>query len=120
MSIRRIADRLVELCREGRFEAAQSELFDDDALSIEPDGAPFDVAEGLEAIRAKGREFMSGVEQVHGVQVSEAIVAGNHFTLSMSLDLTRKGGARTTLHEICVYEVVEDKIVCEQFFYTVD
>ena len=36
MTIKEIADRLVQLCRKGDFETAQAELFADDAASIEP------------------------------------------------------------------------------------
>ena len=46
MNTRQISERLVELCRQGQFEAAQTELYADDAVSIEPDGAPMELAEG--------------------------------------------------------------------------
>ncbi len=36
MSTQQIASRLAELCSKGKFEAAQKELFADDAVSIEP------------------------------------------------------------------------------------
>lgn len=113
-----IADRLVQLCRQGQFEQAQSELFADDAFSIEPEGAPVEVAEGLDAIKEKGREFMRGVEAVHGIVVSEPIVAGNFFTVAMELDTTMKGRGRVRMEELCVYEVDDGKIISEQFFYT--
>ena len=118
MSTHDIAARLVELCRAGQFEAAQIELFDDEAVSIEPAGAPQEVTEGLAAIREKGRQFMSGIEAVHGIEVSEPLVAGKFISLSMTLDVTMKGRGRFPMMEICVYEVCEGKIVSEQFFYS--
>jgi hypothetical protein len=118
MTTSQIAARLVELCRQGQFEQAQTELFADDAVSIEPDDAPVELAEGLDAIREKGREFMSGIETVHGIAVSEPIVAGSFFTVSMELDTTMKGRGRVRMEELCVYEVQDGKIVLEQFFYT--
>jgi hypothetical protein len=120
MTTHQIADRLVELCRQGQFEAAQTELFSEDAVSIEPDGAPMEMAEGLDAIQEKGRQFMAGVEQMHGIVISDPIVAGTFFTVSMALDITFKGQGRVTMEEICVYEVDGGKIVTEQFFYSVD
>jgi hypothetical protein len=114
-----IADRLVELCRKGEFEAAQTELFAEDAVSIEPDGAPMEMAEGLAAIQEKGRQFMASVEQIHGIVISEPVVAGNFFTVSMALDTTFKGRGRVNMEEICVYEVDGGKIISEQFFYSV-
>ena len=40
MTTKEVAERLVELCRKGDFESAQSELFADDAISIEPYSTP--------------------------------------------------------------------------------
>jgi hypothetical protein len=118
MTTSQIAARLVELCRQGQFEQAQTELFADDAFSIEPDGAPVEVAEGLDAIQQKGREFMSGIESVHSIVVSEPIVAGSFFTVSMELDTTTKAAGRVRMEELCVYEVHDGRIISEQFFYT--
>lgn len=120
MNTHQIADRLVELCRQGQFEAAQTELFADDAVSIEPDGAPMEIAEGLAAIQEIGRQFMANIEQMHGVEISEPLVAGNFFSVSMALDTTFKGQGRVRMEEICVYEVAAGMIVSEQFFYSVD
>ena len=36
MTTTEIAERLVDLCRKGQFEAAQKELFSADAVNIEP------------------------------------------------------------------------------------
>ncbi len=120
MMTSQIADRLVELCRKGQFQAAQTELFAEDAISVEPDGAPVDVAVGLAAIQDKGRDFMASVEQMHGIVISEPVVAGNFFTVSMALDTTFKGRGRVTMEELCVYEVDDGKIVTEQFFYSLE
>jgi hypothetical protein len=110
MMTTQIADRLVELCRKGRFEQAQTELFADDAVSIEPDGAPVELAEGLDAILDKGREFMRGVGAMHRIEVSEPIVADSFFTVSMALDTTMKDRRRIRMEELCVYEVEEDRL----------
>jgi hypothetical protein len=62
-----IADRLAQLCRQGQFEAAQKELFADDAVSIEPHDSPQFAREtkGLDAIIEKGHKWNAMVEQVH-------------------------------------------------------
>jgi len=120
MMTSQIADRLVELCRKGQFEAAQTELFAQDAVSIEPDGSQMELADGLAAIQEKGRQFMASVEEMHGIVISEPVVAANFFTVSMALDTTFKGRGRVNMEEICVYEVDDGKIVSEQFFYNVD
>jgi hypothetical protein len=41
MTTTEIAERLVALCRENKYEQAQTELYSDDAVSIEPEGSPW-------------------------------------------------------------------------------
>ncbi|NRF67592.1 nuclear transport factor 2 family protein [Aquincola sp. S2] len=118
MQTSEIADRLVALCRAGEFEQAQTELYADDAVSIEPEGAPAEVVEGLDAIREKGRQFMSAIETVHAITVSDPLVAGDYFSVTMTLDTTMKDRGRSVMEEICVYGVEDGKIVSEQFFYS--
>ena len=120
MNIEQIAKRLTELCREGKYEEAQTELYSEDAVSIEPDGSVgLGNAGGLPAILEKGRKFQSMLEAVHGGSVSEPIVAGNWFSISMTLDVTMKGRGRVNMSEICVYGVRNGKIFHEQFFFDV-
>jgi hypothetical protein len=118
MDIRQVATRLVELCRQGEYEAAQRELYADDAVSIEPAGAPMEQAGSLAAIIEKGRQFRSMIETMHGGAVSDPVIAADHFAVSMTLDVTMKGMGRLTMEEICVYRVRNARIVSEQFFYT--
>jgi hypothetical protein len=120
MNIESIANRLVELCRAGKFEQAQEELYASDAVCIEPEGlAPGALgnAEGLPAIIEKGRQFNAAIEAMHGGSVSEPAIAGNWFSVALMLDATFKGRGRMKLEEICVYHVRDGKIVREQFFY---
>ena len=120
MSTEAIAKRLVELCREGKYEDAQRELYADDAESIEPDGLPpgaLGSVKGLEAIYEKGRKFQEAIVEVHGGNVSDAVVAGNWFSCEMTLDVTMKGAGRVTMAEICLYHVKNGKVDREQFFY---
>ena len=122
MSTERIAARLVELCRQGEFAQAQDELYAANAVSIEPDGLPEGMlgnVEGIDAIREKGRQFRERTETLHSLTVSDALIAGNWFSVTMSMDITMKQFGRMTMGEVCVYRVHEDKIVSEQFFYDV-
>jgi ketosteroid isomerase-like protein len=120
MNVETIARRLVELCRQGQYEQAQKELYADDAVSIEPEGMPpggLGNAKGLPAILEKGHHFNAMLEAVHGSQISDPVIAGNWFSLSMTLDATMKGRGRVHMEEICVYRVRDGKIVHEQFFF---
>ncbi|HET6552945.1 MAG TPA: nuclear transport factor 2 family protein [Dyella sp.] len=120
MSTETVAKRLVAMCRHGQFEEAQHELYAKDAVSTEPEAAangPLGNVKGLDAILEKGRRFQANIVEVHGVEVSDPIVAGNWFSASMTLDVTMKEYGRITMTEICVYHVKDDKIDSEQFFY---
>jgi hypothetical protein len=118
MTIQEIANRLTGYLREGNYTGAQQELFSEDAESVEPAHAPgTQYVKGREAIIAKGKQFQSMVEEVHGGSVSDPIVAGNHFTVALVMDATMKEMGRSTMEELCVYEVKDGKIVKEQFFY---
>ncbi|HVX25305.1 MAG TPA: nuclear transport factor 2 family protein [Parafilimonas sp.] len=118
MTTQEIANRLVELCNKGDFETAQNELFAEDAVSIEPHGtAEFEKeTKGLQAIKEKGEKWNSMVEKMHGMKVSEPIVASNSFAITMHMHVAMKGGHEMDMTELCVYEVKDGKIVKEQFF----
>ena len=114
-----VANRLVELCKTGAWEQAQKELYSPDAESIEPKGAPAEYVKGMDAILKKGEMFNSMVEEMHGGSVSDPLVAGDFFTLTMEMDVTYKDRPRSKDSEVCVYQVKGGKIVKEQFFYPV-
>ena len=117
MSTQEIANRLVELCRNGDFEAAQKELFAKDAVSIEPYATPDFEKEtkGLDAILKKGVKFESMVEKYNEVKVSEPLISGNSFAVVLSMDLTMKGKGPMNMSELCLYQVKDGKIISESF-----
>ena len=122
MSTEQIAKRLVELCREGKYEQAQNELYAEDAVSIEMEGLPSGAlgnVKGLAAIREKGKKWAEDIVEIHGGSVGEPIIAGDWFSVVMSIDATYKSMGRVPMQEICVYQVRDGKIVREQFFYNV-
>jgi hypothetical protein len=117
MKTKEIADRLVAHCRQAKWEAAQKELFADNAVSSETVPSPaFDrETKGLAAIIEKGRKFDAMIEKIHSITVSEPLVAENSFAVSMGMDVTMTGQPRMQMSEICLYEVKDGKIVSEQF-----
>jgi hypothetical protein len=118
MTTNEIAGRLVALCRRGDFEKAQKELFASDAVSIEPHPTPAFEKEtkGLDAILEKGAKWNSMVSQVHGISVSEPLVAPSSFALTMIMSITMKERGRMDMTELCVYKVKDSKIISEEFF----
>ncbi|GAB3389874.1 SnoaL-like domain-containing protein [Lysobacter fragariae] len=122
MNTQQVAARLVELCRQGKYEQAQTELYADDAVSIEMPGLPVGAlgnASGMDEIREKGRKWGENIVEVHGGSVGDPVVAGDWFSLAMGIDATYKDMGRAPMEEICVYKVRDGKIVHEQFFYNV-
>jgi ketosteroid isomerase-like protein len=117
MTTNEIASRLAALCRKGDFETAQKELYAEDAVSIEPYATPAFEKEikGLQQILEKGHKFESMVEEMHSLEVSDPLVAGNSFAITMRMDVTMKEHGRMDMTELCVYRVKDGKIVSEEF-----
>lgn len=118
MTTQQIASRLTDFCKKGEFEAAQKELFADNAVSVEPYATPEFEKEtkGLKSIVEKGHKFNNMVEKLHSVNVSEPLIANNSIAFRMNMDIKMKGRDREKMEELCVYEVKDGKIVSEHFF----
>ena len=117
MTTQEIANRLVALCRTGSYEQALTELYSQDAVSIEPEHTGGQPTKGLDAIKTKLQGFLSRLKEVHGGYVTEPIVGGNFISVGMGMDITLEGPGRINLEEIVVYEVKDGKVVKEQFFF---
>lgn len=118
MTTKEIANRLVSLCQKGDFHKALQELYSQDAVSLEQQATPAFEKEtkGLEAIYEKGKKWNEMVEEMHGITVSDAIIAEHSFALTMRMELTMKAMGKIDMTEICVYKVKDGKIVQEEFF----
>jgi hypothetical protein len=89
MTTKEIAIRLAELCRQGKYDTAQKELYSKDAVSIEPEHSPgLQTVQGLDAIIEKGHQFQQMIEVVHSSTVSDPIVAGKVYAVAAVLDIT--------------------------------
>jgi hypothetical protein len=118
MTTKEIADRLVNFCRKADWAGAHNSLYARNAKSTEPYETPEfpKVTEGLEAIRKKGDRFDAMVEQLHSIEISDPLVAGNAIAFRMEMDMTMKGKGRMKSPELCVYQVEDGKIISEEFF----
>jgi hypothetical protein len=118
MTTQEVANKLVAYIRNGQIFEAQSELYADDIVCIEPEGlmAP-PITKGKKAVGEKGKQFAAMIEERHGGSCSDPVVGGRYFSIAMSIDATMKGMGRQVLDEICVYEVKDGKIVHEEFLY---
>ena len=111
-----IAEDLVALCRQGKFDESGEKYWSDDVVSLE--AMPGEMAEiaGKEAVRAKG-EWWAANHEVHDVVVEGPYVNGDQFVVRFKMDVTPKDGERTTMDEVGVYTLIDGRIVEEQFFY---
>lgn len=117
MTTQDVANKLVEYCRQGQFDQAYKELYSKNIISLEEAGTPVERAEGFEAVMQKAAHFDKTTKEIHSMEISDPVVAGNHFSMAMKMDRTDTDGNRMPMHEICVYQVTEGKISKEQFFY---
>lgn len=119
MTTTEVANRLVELCRDNKWEQCIQELYSPEILSIEPEGSTLGTVQGLEAIAQKAKQWEGMIEQFHSGEISDPIVAENFFSITMKSKVTMKGMSESMdMDEVCVYRVDNGKVVTEQFFYT--
>lgn len=117
MTTLEVANRLIELCRNGQVLESQQELFADNVTSHEPAHTNQPAAIGKDAVLAKGKHFASLIEKRHSGSFEDPIVAGAYFSFVCKLDAELKGMGRVVWDEICVFGVKDGKVISEQFFY---
>ncbi len=120
MTTQEVADKLVKLCSESKFEEAMKSLYSPDIVSMEAGAPPGQSreAKGIAAVAAKG-EWWAANHETHSTKVEGPLIAGSHFAVTFKMDVTFKPqNRRFTMEEVAVYKVVDGKIVYEEFFYS--
>ena len=113
MTTATVAKRLIELCTEGKFIQAQNELYDTNIKRIDPDGS---VSQGKSNMNAKEEQFLNSLDNIQRIAFSEPLIAGNYFSVTLTMEVEIKNVGYRKFEEICVYQVGNGKIVFEQFF----
>lgn len=119
MTTKEVADALVKLCSEGKFEEATKTLYSPDIVSVEAGAPPGRSREtkGLPGVLAKGEWWVANHE-VHSSKVEGPLVADSHFAVTFKMDITFKPeNRRFQMEEVAVYKVEDGKVAYEQFFY---
>jgi hypothetical protein len=121
MTTQEIANRYCLLACQGKWTEIQDEFYDNNVVSQEPEhaalrGVPI-LIKGKGAVKAKGIANREKIETLHNQYCSEPIVGANFFSVALKRDVTFKTMQRMNLEEICVFHVMEGKIISEQFFY---
>ena len=118
MNTKEVANKWLTMCREGKNLEFIDAFYADNVVSKEMPDMPNAAISGKQNIWNKSKEWLDNVEEFHGNDISEPVVAGNYFTSKMSFDVTFKDRGRQQMEEVCVFEVQNGKIASEQFFYT--
>ena len=120
MKTKDIAKKWKEMCEQGKSLDCINELYADNITSKEMPGAPNEIVSGKENVWNNSKQWMDNVEEFHSSEISEPIIAGNHFTATMNYDITFKDSGRHKMEEVAVFEVKDGKIKNEQFFYSME
>lgn len=118
-----VGKRLVELCSQGKFHDAITELYSPNIVSVEASAEPGKSPEvrGLPAVLGK-MQWWAENHEVHGSAAKGPFPHGDRFAVYFTMDITSKvgpfAGKRMMIEEVALYTVAGDKIVREEFFYS--
>src|SRR3954464_7077862 len=108
MSVQTVADRFVDLCRQGKNFDVMRTLYAPDIVSVEGGG---EETKGQGPVIKKSEDWVSD-KTFHGETVAGPFFNGanpDQFTVYFTLDITPKAtGQRTTREEVGIYTVNRD------------
>lgn len=110
------AQSMYQMIGEGKMLDAFEKFYHDDVVMVEATG---DKREGKDANREFEKNWMAGVQEMHGGGVN-AITSNEDQGITMVeswMDLTFKDGNRSKMEEVAVQKWNGDKIVHERFYY---
>lgn len=118
MSVQTVAQKFVDLCRQGKNFDVMRTMYAPGIVSVEGDGTE---THGQQPVIKKSENWVSD-KTFHGETVAGPFFnAANpdQFTVYFTLDITPKAtGKRITEEEVAIYTVnSSDEITREQFFY---
>lgn len=117
MTTTEVAEQVVSLLRQGKFEEAQVTFYADKILSTEPEGQAFKTATTKQEVIEGGRAFRETITAIHSLTISEPIVSGPAFAITFALDADFKGNGRVLFEEICAFKVQDGKIIACNYTY---
>ena len=121
MSLQTVARQFVDLCNQGKNFDVMESMYAPDIVSVEATGEQVaGKVPVIEKSRRWGAANTINSEKVRGPFFDNAEGNGKagQFAVHFTFEVTPKAtGKRTTLEEVGVYTVKDDKITREQFFY---
>ncbi len=96
MTTQEVADKLVALCKQGKFDEATNTLYGEHIVSVEAGAPPGQSREskGLAEVKQKG-EWWAANHEMHSSTVEGPLVAGSHFAVKFKMDITFKPEKQT-------------------------
>ena len=118
MNLKEFAQRVVDLCNQGKNFDVMHTMYAPDIVSVEPTGK--ETVGKMEVIQKSER--WAAANDIHGETVLGPFFSGpDQFATQTTFEVTRKDtGQRATLKEISVYTVKDNLITREQFFFDGD
>ena len=117
MNTEEVANKLVELCRKGKFREAMESLYAKDIVSVEAhemENMPAEMR-GLDQVRGKTDWWEQNME-VHNAKIGGPFVARDKFVVQFDIDVTEKTSKkRMQMSEAGIYTVKDGKISREEF-----
>jgi ketosteroid isomerase-like protein len=119
MTLKEIAEALVEGCRTGKELENLDKLYHAEAVSVEAMDYSGQGREtpGLDGIKGK-HAWWDGAMEMHSAEVEGPFLHGeDRFAVIFDIDATDKAsGQRMPMREVAIYHVADGKIVREEFF----
>lgn len=122
MSAFEIGKQLVAFCKEGKNLDSINTLYADNVVSVEaapPPAGGDRVTNGIEGVRGKN-QWWSENHEIHSASVEGPWPHGeDRFAVRFQYDITNKpSGMRMQMDEIGVFTTEGEKVVREEFFYS--
>jgi len=115
-TIHEIANGLKEMLSEQKFVEAYKLLFSEDAESIDPLNTSGQPLKGLTTLLDREKDFLSRITAINKITLSDPIIAGSYFTMSLKMSFEVQDQGHMEVEEICLYKVKNGKIISQQFF----
>jgi hypothetical protein len=118
MNTKEIADKLVALCREGKYKEAHDSLYDSNIFSVEMDDSMGQrESRGIDAIQSKGEGWAKMFSGPVNSWADEPIVSGNSFAFRMGFSGVGHNGEKIEGEEIALFVTKDGKIIEERFYW---
>ena len=111
---KQLSDQLNAMILSGKAMEGFEQFYDDDVVMQENEKEP---TAGKAANRQREIDFFSSLEAFHGAAVKASAAEGDVSFGEWEMDVTFKGGSRTTMHQVSVRRWKDGKIVHEKFYY---